>query len=427
MEDIPTTLGKYKVLGVAGRGNMGVVYVAHDPFSDSKVAIKVCSVPGDEKDQSNDLTRRMFFNEAYTAGSLEHPNILKVFDAGAEDGVPYIVMEYVKDAQTLRSFCNERHRLTLKIAVRLIYQCAKALDYAHRRGVIHRDIKPSNVMLTAKDHVKIGDFGIAQRAYSDSNQPSAMIGSPRYMSPEQLQQAPIASQTDLFSLGVVAYELLVGKPPFRAKGISRLLYQIINDEPEPPSTYRSEIPPALEKIVLRALEKEPEKRYKTGMELAADLANIFNDLERTEDITEDQKFRRVRTLRFFNDFSDTEVSEVIKASTWETCYPGECIISEGNMEHSFFIIVDGDVIVTKNEREISTLTKGDCFGEMGYLSGRKRTASIVAKDNIALLKINSALMERASITCQLRFNKIFLQTLIERLAYTSEDLTKSRS
>lgn len=425
---IPKKLGKYEVLDVAGRGNMGIVYVAHDPFEDRKVAIKVCSISEDDEDgSSNRLARKLFFNEAHTAGSLNHPNILRVLDAGEQDGEPYIVMEYLGGAQTLKPYCEVDALLPVEQVVEIIYKCAQALDYAHRRGVVHRDIKPTNVMLTGDGDVRVGDFGIAQRLTSDdTTQVMGMVGSPRYMSPEQAREDSTNNQTDLFSLGVVMYEMLTGKAPFAAPGFSRLIYKILHEEPPRISDLRSDLPAGLEDVVDRALAKDLDKRYRMGRDLAADLAGIFASLEQSEpDMTEQEKFRLIRDLSFFNDFSDAELWEVIRASVWEVYGPGEQIISEGSLEHSFFIIVAGEVGVLKRGADISSLRTGDCFGEMGYLSKIKRTASIEARDSVCLLKINATLMERASLPCQLRFNKVFLKTLIHRLARTSEHLSQA--
>ena len=425
MADQPEKIGKYEILGIAGEGSMGRVYAAHDPFTDQKVAIKVQKIPDDGSSASK-LARKLFFNEAHTAGELDHPNILAVLDAGEEGNEPYIVMEFVEGDNTLTEYCTEKNQIPLKQAVEFIYSCAKALDYAHRRGVIHRDIKPSNIMLTPKGEAKIADFGIAQRMSSDTTQVMGMLGSPRYMSPEQAQEQDTTHKTDLFSLGVVAYELIAGRPPFIAKGFSRLLYKIVNEDPSPPSEHRPEIPERLNTIILRMLAKNPDDRHETGRELASELVAVFGDLAQVPvEVSEEDQFRIVRKLRFFNDFSDDEIREVLKASAWETRAPGDDVITEGEIDNSFYIIVDGTVSVLKHDKEISMLTKGDCFGEMGYLSKIRRTATITAKDDLSLIKITAMLIEQASITCQLRFNKVFLETLIHRLARTSERLSTS--
>ncbi len=422
MADMPRKLGKYEVMDIVGRGAMGVVYLGYDPFADRKVAIKV-HVIDQEDEHTIQLYRRMFFNEAHMAGLLDHANVLSVFDAGVEGELPYIVMEYVQDARTLKDYCSVDALLPLKRAVEVIFKCAKALDYAHRMGVIHRDVKPTNIMFTVDDDIKIGDFGIAKRTHSDTTQVMGMIGSPRYMSPEQAQEEEVNNQTDLFSLGIVFYELVSGRLPFEAQGFSRLMHKIINEEPTPIDHHRADVPARLREIIMRCLEKDLDKRYKTGAELAVDLARSFDDLERIDsEIDNEEKFTAIKNLSFFKDFTDTEIWEVIRAATWERFFPGDMIVSEGASDQAFYIIVSGRVTVTKHKHVLGNLTTGDCFGEMGPLTKDKRTANIVCANDVDVIKVNSTLIDRTSVNCQLKFLKIFLRTLIERLALTNQAL-----
>jgi eukaryotic-like serine/threonine-protein kinase len=425
MADMPVKIGKYDVMGLAGRGAMGAVYMAHDPFIDRQVAIKVCTLDPQEEDTQVRLTRKMFFNEAQAAGALDHANILKVYDAGEDDGQPYIVMEYVEGGETLKNHIGAGHLLSVEQTVRLIHQCARALDYAHRRGVTHRDIKPANILLTKDGDVKIGDFGVAQRLRADQTQVMGMVGSPRYMSPEQAMDQPVTGQSDLWSLGVVMYELLTGQPPFRASTFLSLVNKIIQEKPTPLREVRPELPESLERIVTSALKKAPADRYQSGAELAAELAKIFEELDRGQaEPGEEEKFQQARPLRFFNDFADEEIREVLAASRWEQYPAGARIITEGAFEQSFFIIVRGDVEIVIGDKLVGVLGKGDCVGEMGYLAKVKRTASVVARSDITVMKVESALMEWASVQCQLRFSKVFQELLVERLARTSIELAK---
>ena len=422
---IPEKLGKYEVISCVGRGSMGVVYAGHDPYADRKVAIKVCTIGEDDDSQSSRLKRKLFFNEAHATGSLEHPSILSVLDAGEDADQPYIVLEYLDGGDTLKSYVDKDKLLSVGRVVEIIYQCAKALDYAHRRGVIHRDIKATNIMLTADGRVKLCDFGIAQFSAGDQTQLIGLLGSPRYMSPEQAREEPVTSQTDIFSLGIVAYELLTGNAPFAANGLSKLMNQILHDAPTPIRDIRPEVPQELEQIIAKSMAKELGDRYQTGQDLASDLASVFSQLEHVpEPPAVEDKFTTVRKLGFFNEFTDEEISEVIEAADWKQFQSLDSIVDEGTLEHSFFVIASGDVAVVKNAKQISTLSKGDCFGEMSYVSKTQRSASIVAIGDVELLRIDAALMEQASTATQLRFNQIFLRTLIERLTSTSEELAR---
>ena len=420
---IPEKLGKYEVKNEIARGSMGVVDLGYDPFIDRPVALKVALAESLKDKESGERYRKMFFNEAHTAGMLRHPNILDIFDAGVEGDTCYIVMELVPGGGTLRAYTKPDTLLPINDVVEIIFACAKALDYAHRQGVIHRDIKPSNILRSEDIDLKIADFSIAHinRTGTTQTMPMGFVGSPRYMSPEQMQEEYITTQTDLFSLGIVMYEMLTGKHPFSGESFSRLIHRVINEPHVPMKEYRADIPPVLEKFVSRALEKDPAKRYKMGIDMASDLATAFSHLERPqEDISIKEKFNYVKELDFFRGFPDSEIWEIIRASVWEEHDQGDEIISEGDIEDSFYIITEGIVAVNKGEIIMGELRRGDCFGEMGYLNKIKRTASIVAIGRVALMKVNSTLIEQVSRDCQLRFCKVFLRVLIDRLSVTTE-------
>jgi len=426
----PTKLGKYEIQEEIGRGSMGVVYRAYDPFINRAVAVKVALAEALKDKESGERFRRMFFNEAHTAGMLRHPNILDIFDAGVDDDRCYIVMELVADGTTLRSYCRAERLLLLNEAAEIVFKCAKALDYAHRQGVIHRDIKPSNILLTVDKDVKIADFSIAHAVRADLTQtmPMGFVGSPRYMSPEQVHEDNITNQTDLFSLGIVAYELLTGRHPFGGESFSSLVHKIVNEDPTPMRRFRADIPDELERIVRRSLEKSTTRRYGMGLQMAADLSTVFTHLERPiEDVTTAEKFERVKVLEFFRGFPDSEIWEIVLASVWIDADVDERIVVEGAVEDSLFIIVSGDVRVTKEGRLVGHLRAGDCFGEMGYLSRIRRTASVIADGPVALIKLNSTLIEQATHECQLRFYQVFLKTLIDRLSKTTEMMVRGSS
>jgi eukaryotic-like serine/threonine-protein kinase len=427
MDKIPQKLGKYEVADEIDRGSMGIVYLGYDPYIDRAVAIKVALAESLNDPATGQRYRKMFFNEAHSAGKLTHPNIINIFDAGVDQEICYIIMEYVKGGETLKKYCNPENVLPIEKVVEIIFKCAKALDYAHRQGVVHRDIKPSNILVTEDLDVKIGDFSIAHINKPDSTetQPVGMMGSPRYMSPEQLKEDFVTGQSDLFSLGIVMYELLAGKHPFAADNFSRLVNKILNEDPVPLCDVRHDIPESLQVIVNKAMEKDSVERYSMGLDLATDLSKAFDALEGPqEDITEQEKFIAIKQLGFFQGFPDAELWEILRASTWQDYKQEEEIIKEGELDDCFYIIADGRVKVSKNNRAIRTLEKGDCFGEMGYLAKTKRTASIRSDGKTALLKINSTVISQVSLNCQVRFLKVFLRTLIHRLSATTEKISQ---
>lgn len=427
-DDNPKSLGKYQVVEEIDRGSMGTVYLGHDPYIDRPVAIKVAHAEQLNDEETGDQFRKMFFNEAHTAGRLTHPNIIGIYDAGVDGDACYIVMEHIKGGKTLKQYTKADSLLPTEKVVEIVFKCAKALDYAHKQGVIHRDIKPTNILVTDEMDVKIGDFSIAHITKLDSTAtlPMGLVGSPRYMSPEQVKEDFITTQTDLFSLGIVMYELLTGKHPFAADNFSRLVQKILNEDPPPITEYRSELSEALVNIVKKAMAKDSNQRYKMGLDLASDLSRAFDALLEAprENISEQEQFAAVKQLDFFQGFPDAEVWEIVRAGKWQDYRDSEEIIVEGDLDDSFYIIIHGKVSVRKAGKDLRTLLAGDCFGEMGYLAKTKRTATIVAHGDTSILKVNSTVISQVSLNCQVRFLKVFLRTLIHRLSITTEKVSQ---
>jgi serine/threonine protein kinase len=412
----PDKIGKYVIINKIGRGSTGEVYLSHDPYYRRDVAIKVYNIEEDANADRAKVSRKMFFNEAHMVGMLQHPNIMPIYDAGEGDGKYYVVTEHVQGARTLAAYCRPDNLLRVDDVVEIIYKCAKALHYAHGRGVIHRDIKPSNVMLTIDNDVRIIDFGIAIVNDSDVSRIEGIAGSPSYMSPEQVQSEELTPRSDLFSLGAVMYELLTGFRPFRADNLSKLLHQIVYATPPPLHTYREDLPVELEDVVATSMLKEPEKRVSSGAALAADLTRVHKDIRQKYNKLDNQEhFDLLRTLTFFHEFSHSEIWEVLRASDWHEYQDGDDIVKEGEIDDRFYIIITGSVMVQANGHNIGTLSIGDCFGETSYVRGAKRQASIRAEGVVTILRVSSTLMEQVSSACQLRFNKVFLRALIRRL------------
>jgi serine/threonine protein kinase len=420
---IPKQLGKYTIGKELGRGASGIVYLANDPFAHRDVAIKVYPADADMEASKAKLYRKLFFNEAHVAGKLVHPNVLPIYDAGEEGGLRYIVMMYLEDYKPLTEHAKQDSLLPVKKVVEIFFAMSKALDYAHRNGVIHRDIKPANVMMGPTGQIMIVDFGIAKHAVGQSTQITGIVGTPRYMSPEQVRDEDVGNQTDLFSMGIMIYEMLAGVPCFFGDSLPSLTHQIINVEPPPVSQLRGDVPDALNKIVLRCLKKNLKQRYKTGMDVAGDLINVSDALStQAEEISEQERYNLLRNLAFFSEFAQPETWEIMRAGVWKTFKAGEVVVQEGELDDSFFVIVSGDATVHKGKTLLGSLKAGDCFGEMGYLNKTKRSATVKARTDVSVLRVNATLMERASRDCQLRFYKVFAHTLIERLTHTNEKL-----
>ena len=261
------TVGRYEIIGELGRGAMGVVYKAKDPTIGRTVALKTMRLDTHGLD-SGELLRR-FQNEARAAGLLNHPNIVTIYDAGEQDGMFYIAMEFI-EGTTLQGLLAEKHLLASEEAVQIAREIAKGLDYAHSNGIVHRDVKPANIMITAQGAVKIMDFGIA-KAGGSMTSTGQVLGTPNYMSPEQVKGRPLDGRSDLFSLGVLLYEMLTGEKPFIGQNVTTIIYKIVNESPIAPRDLDITVRAALNDIVVKLLAKSPDERYKSGAELVGDL------------------------------------------------------------------------------------------------------------------------------------------------------------
>jgi serine/threonine protein kinase len=428
VSDRPHKIGKYTVLSELGQGASAVVYLGEDPFNDRKVAIKVAKQDAEMGEEEAKRFEKLFLNEASLAGKLNHPNIVAVYDAVVEPDQQYIVMEYVTGG-SLKKFCSETNLLPVRQAVLVIFKMCRALDYAFQNGVIHRDIKPANILLSDRDEIKISDFGTAKISHATHTQIDGFLGSPAYMSPEQINEEGPSVQTDIYSLGVVMYELLTGRLPFRAENAVAMINKILNEDPVPIQQLRPDLPEKLVEIVGKAMDKDPKVRYSSWFEMASELANTFPQLERySHEISSTEKFNKLRALPFFREFRDAELWEVLRGAVWESHGRDQNLLLEGEIGQAFFIIVGGQVKVVKDGKLLNVLKEGDCFGEMAYLSGdrARRSASIISVSEVQLLKIASSQLESLSEGCQLRFNREFLRTLIERLTWTSSVLAQFR-
>lgn len=266
---VGTQLDRYEIDAELGRGAMGVVFRARDPKLGRTVAIKTVSIAGLEAEAEREYRRR-FVVEAQAAGRLSHPGIVTIFDV-REEAEPYLVMEYVEGQSLQQLVTQEKRTLPISTTLRLIQEIAEALHYAHAQGVVHRDIKPANILVTADGHPKIADFGIAKLNETDLTLPGRVLGSPAFMSPEQLGDEAVDSRSDLFSLGVILYYMLTGHRPFQGNSTTTVCFKLVNHEPLPVSALQSALPRELDAIVSRAIAKDPAQRYQTGLAMASDL------------------------------------------------------------------------------------------------------------------------------------------------------------
>jgi serine/threonine protein kinase len=417
-------VGKYEIIRQLGKGATSAVYQAYDPFQSRVVAIKVVFPEALGDKEHGKRYKKLFVTEASLVGKLSHPHIVAIFDAAADEDGSYIVMEYV-DGTTLEQYKHD-NLMPIQSIVEIAYKCARALEYASRQGVIHRDIKPANILLSGDSDIKISDFGAALTLAAETTQVSG-IGSPAYMSPEQVKEMPLTYQTDIFSLGVVMFQLLSGRLPFKGANNYSMIYQIINVEPPRLIDVRPDIPPRIDAIVMRALQKDTARRYQTWDEMAHDLATALGAEEKLEQgFAESEKFDVLRKLDFFRQFSDVELWEVLRLATWHKAERDTVLIHESDIGSSFFILVAGEVKVVKQDRLLNVLKAGECFGEMAYLGKQKfqRSASVVALSEIGVIEIRAETLSKASDLCRHHFHGAFLELLVDRLAMANMRLSQ---
>ena len=421
-------IGKYQVIRKLGEGATSAVYLCQDPFNNRQVAVKKVHAEALKDAERGHLYKKLFIAEASLAGKLTHPHIATIFDAVTEEEEKYIVVEYV-NGTTLEKYCDPAGLLPVKTVVEIIFKCTRALDFAHKVGVTHRDIKPANIMVVNDSDfdVKITDFGAAITGSADETQ-VAGIGSPAYMSPQQVQDWPLDHRTDIFSLGVVMYQLLTGQLPFQGSNNVSIVYQILNTRPPPPSALRAGIPPVVDAVVMKALEKSLEDRYASWDAFSFDLAEAFRNehlAETRAQIADSEKFNTLRGLSFFRHFSDVQLWEVLRFSEWQRAQPGTVLMREGEPGETFCILASGEVKVTKSRKLLNILSAGECFGEMAYLAEEAgvRGADVATMGEATVITVPTEALKRASDACRHSFDRAFLRILVERLSLANTRLT----
>ena len=412
-------VGKYEVKQLLGKGATGSVYLAADPFGQRDVAIKVLEkLSADPEEARRQL--RFFQNEAALAGKLRHPHIVSILNAGLEDvsgGDPlrYLVMEVV-NGPALSKYCDPAALLEPRQAIEIVYKCCKALEFANTLGVVHRDIKPANILTRNELDIKVSDFGAAHLARSDVTQVSG-VGSPAYMSPEQVKGEDIDFRTDMFSLGSVLYHLLTGRRPFDGDTTYALIENILNGSPEWPSRVRPEVPRAVDEAVVRALGKTRDERYSSWDSFAETLAKLLGQQRSSTDLSDAEKFSASRRLAFFKRFSDVELWEAVRASRWQLHPAGAVLIEEGTPDEHFYILASGLLKVTQRGKVLNAVSPGECVGEMAYArrDGQPRSATVTAMEPSWAMQMRVGDVDALSDPCRGRFTEAFLAIMAARL------------
>lgn len=415
--------GKYWVSEELGRGTSGVVYKGFDPYIERNVAIKVAPFISD-----SELTREDFFLEARAAGQLKHFNIVNLFDAGIEGDNAYLVMEYVPGETLERYASTSGPQMQTFRAAELMYRCANALDYAHKMGVLHRDIKPANILLSPDGTVKLADFSIAllgqNAGQSGHDKAHDVVGSPMYIAPELLSGGRPSVASDIYALGAVLYQLLVKHPPYSAPDIKTLLRKIRTEQVTSPRLIRHDLPLALSDLLDRTLSKNPEDRPQSGHAFAAELSGIFDRLRfrAVHKPTEGQK-RRFSKLRFFDKLTDAEVDALVDAGNYESFAPGDLMLDDKELDSSLLLILDGQAIIEKNGATVHHARQGDCVGEIAFMTGSRRTATVKAHSAVTALRWTQAQVEALDQECKMALCKTLAGIVSYRLSVTTAKLS----
>jgi tRNA A-37 threonylcarbamoyl transferase component Bud32 len=420
----PERIGKYEIKGLLGEGAYSSVYLATDTFGQRDVALKVMKqLPDDAKAARQQ--QRFFLNEAALAGKLRHPHIVSILDAGVHEDVRYLVMELVK-GEPLSRYCRPDALLGIARIVGVVYKASKALEFANGVGVVHRDIKPANILVHGDFDIKVSDFGAAQVDQSEVTQVSG-VGSPVYMSPEQIMAEEVDWQSDMYSLGAVLYHLLTGRRPFSGTTPYEIAENALNQPPPRPSEHRPEAPRALDEIVARAMAKTRAERFTSWTQFWAALGKLLALDAGASMLSDAEKFAAARRLEFFARFSDAELWEAVHPSAWRLHQAGEELIREDSADEHLYVIASGLLKVTRRGKLLNAVSPGECVGEMAYArrDGRPRNATVTAVEPSWAMRLRVADIDTLSESCRARFNEAFLVVMAERLTVLGGRLAES--
>ena len=412
------SIGKYRIIRELGKGATATVYLCSDPDTEREVAVKVIRFVGDSAAMSRRM-RKLFQNEGMVSKRLDHPNIVRVFDAVVELERAYLAMEYV-EGFSLEAHCRIDRLLPLHRVIGIVFKCCLALDAAYRQGIIHRDIKPANIMVAANDEAKVADFGLALNLNKDMDRDSTFImgvGSPAYMSPEQIKGYPLNQKTDIYSLGVVLFQLLTGRLPFRAKNQATLVYKILNADAPSVTSLNPSLPDGLNAVLKKALEKDLYSRYRNGAEMAKDLSAVrYQILEDDETVQDSAHFEQLRRMAFFTDFENVELWEILRVSVWRDVAANVPLIREGSQGRMFGIIVTGCVEVSVGGKMLCRLAASEPVGEVAFLhpSSDLRHTTVTTLEPTRFLEINPAALALSSEELLERMRNALLARMIER-------------
>jgi hypothetical protein len=410
--EVPTRIGSWEIMGVLGRGASATIYLGRELFPARDVAIKVYDPPR-LSPEDRKVFRSLFLKETLLAKRLSHPNIIQVYDAAAEDERSYIVMEYAKEG-SLERYCTPEGLLPPQRVAALLETCCDALSYANAHGVIHRDLKPANILMSADGEAKVADFGVAFSNLAFDSTRAMVVGSPAYMAPEQIEGKPASMKSDMYSMGIMLYKMLVGALPFAPDTPAALAARIMLGNLPAPGEARPGVAPMLDLIFARATHRDPEMRYPSWEDFAADLRTVAHP---DSAVDAQERASQLAKLPFFRDFGDAALAEVVPMARWFDVRAGAQLVGEGDPGYSFFVLVRGQMRVTRNGTLLAIRGAGECLAETSFLrrTGARRFSTIAAITDCTVIEVNPDVLWLASEATTRKFHLAFLAAMASRL------------
>lgn len=418
--DVPKKISKYTIGEKLGSGTCGIVYKAQDEVLNRIVAVKLSPIgKPDESTGKVPGAQRAFMTEISAAGKLKHPNIVTVYDAGQQGELNFLIMEHVP-GYSLKLVGKGQKLLTPTRAIEVIIECCKALDYSHKRNIVHRDIKPANIMLSRDGSVKVLDFGIAVSTSGDDKLSVAgpTLGTPNYMSPEQIRGLPLGPASDFYSLATVLFEMLTGKQLFKAKQVKDLFRIVVGEEAPKLADIRPDLPLELSNVIAKSLLKPPAERYQSGEELTNVLTPILEQMKIMGKRSEKQLsfIKMLRTTGFFSQFSESEIAVFLNFAKQHDCLNGDLIIEHSAQSRDFSVVVSGVVIIRKDADIVGVLGEGDTFGELGFIHNDPSPVQVVAMHDVTVLTIDPDFLNKLSPRVHLHYYKQISESLVGKMS-----------
>ena len=424
--DLSLQVGKYEIQKALGKGATGTVYLAKDTFTGREVALKTIEPEVFRDPEFGAVYRTQFQNEASLAGKIRHPHIVTIYDAVVTEDSGHIAMELVAGGD-LAQYAKPDKLLPVGDVLQIGFKCCGALDYAYReQGIVHRDIKPANIMVAKGTDVKIADFGAAFLRKAKHAQTSAM-GSPFYMAPEQIEGKELTFHSDMYSMGVVLYELLTGRRPFIADNLEGLIQKIMIEEPVAPSVYRKGLPKEIDAVVLQAMKKTPDGRFGTWVQFSVALSKVVGLVLQPGAIPDSERYLAISKVGMLQMLSDAAFWELAAAGKWSRVPKGSVIVKEEDSGQSFFFVAKGEAKVTRHGRGLNVIGESEFFGEMAYIRGGEepRHASVVSMTDVLLAEFEPATLAAMSLEAQLHLTRALVRNVVDRLALANTRIAGS--